>query len=37
MPLMLAFVILLVFDISFPRMGIVHVRDPILERLKQSF
>src|SRR5262245_21426530 len=37
MPLLLAVVILLVFDISYPRMGIVHVRDPILERLKQSF
>jgi len=37
MPLLLAVVILLVFDISYPRMGIVHVRDPILARLKQSF
>ena len=37
MPLLLAVVILLVFDISYPRTGIVHVRDPILARLKQSF
>jgi hypothetical protein len=37
MPLLLAVVILLIFDISYPRIGIVHVRDPILARLKQSF
>jgi hypothetical protein len=37
MPLLLAIVILLIFDISYPRIGIVHVRDPILARLKQSF
>jgi hypothetical protein len=37
MPLLLAVVILLVFDISYPRVGIVHVHDPILVRLKQSF
>jgi hypothetical protein len=37
MPLLLAVVTLLIFDISFPRIGIVHVRDPILARLKQTF
>ena len=37
MPLLLAVVILLVFDISYPRIGIVHVHDPILARLKQTF
>jgi hypothetical protein len=37
MPLLLAIVIMLVFDISYPRIGIVHVRDPILARLRQSF
>jgi membrane protein YdbS with pleckstrin-like domain len=37
MPLLLAVVILLIFDISYPRIGIVHVRDPILARLKRSF
>lgn len=37
MPLLLAIVILLVFDISYPRIGIVHVHDPILPRLKLTF
>jgi hypothetical protein len=37
MPLLLATVILLVFDIAHPRIGILRVRDPILTRLKQSF
>ena len=37
MPLLLAVVILLVFVISYPRTGIVQVRDPILPMLKQSF
>ena len=37
LPLLLAVVILLVFDISYPRIGIVHANDPILPRLKQSF
>jgi len=37
MPLLLAVVILLVFDISYPRIGIVHVHDPVLPRLRQSF
>lgn len=37
MPILLATVILLVFDIAHPRIGILRVRDPILTRLKQSF
>jgi hypothetical protein len=37
MPLLLAVVILLVFDISYPRTGIVRVHDSILARLKQTF
>ena len=37
MPLLLATVILLVFDIAHPRIGILRVCDPILTRLKQSF
>jgi hypothetical protein len=37
MPLLLASVIVLVFDLAHPRIGIVRVRDPILTRLKQSF
>ena len=37
MPVLLAVVILLVFDLAHPRIGIVKVRDPILTRLKQSF
>jgi len=37
MPVLLATVILLVYDIAHPRIGIVKVRDPILTRLKQSF
>ena len=36
-PLMLALVIGLVFDLAHPRLGIIHVHDPILTRLKQSF
>ena len=37
MPVLLAAVILLVFDIAHPRIGILRVSDPILTRLKQSF
>jgi len=37
MPLLLAVVTMLVFDISYPRLGVVHVHDPILVRLKQTF
>ena len=37
MPLLLATVILLVFDLSRPRIGLTRIRDPILIRLKQSF
>lgn len=37
MPLLLATVILLVFDLAHPRIGIVKVHDPTLARLKQSF
>jgi len=36
-PMVLAAVIGLVFDLSYPRLGIIRVRDPILTRLKQSF
>jgi hypothetical protein len=36
MPLLLAVVILLVFNISYPRIGIVHVYNPVLIRLKQT-
>jgi hypothetical protein len=37
MPLLIATVILLVFDLAHPRIGIMRVHDPILTRLKQSF
>jgi hypothetical protein len=37
MPLLLATVVGLIFDLAHPRIGIVKVRDPILTRLKQSF
>lgn len=37
MPLLLATVVALVFDLAHPRIGIVRVKDPILTRLKQSF
>jgi hypothetical protein len=37
MPLLLAVVILLVFDLAYPRLGIVHVHDPILTRFRQTF
>jgi hypothetical protein len=36
MPLLLATVILLVFDLAHPRLGILRVKDPPLIRLKQS-
>jgi hypothetical protein len=37
MPLLLATVVALIFDLAHPRVGIVRVHDPILQRLKQSF
>ena len=37
MPLLLATVVGLTFDLAHPRVGIVRVHDPILTRLKQSF
>jgi hypothetical protein len=37
MPVLLAVVIMLVFDIAYPRLGIVHIHDPILLRLRQTF
>lgn len=37
MPLLLATVVGLTFDLAHPRVGIVRVKDPILARLKQSF
>ena len=37
MPLLLATVVGLIFDLAHPRIGIVRVNDPILPRLKQSF
>ena len=36
LPLLLATVILLVFDLAHPRLGILRVKDPTLIRLKQS-
>jgi hypothetical protein len=37
MPALLAIVILLVFDLAHPRIGITRVHDPTLTNLKQSF
>ena len=37
MPLLLATVVGLIFDLAHPRIGIVRVHDPVLTRLKQSF
>ena len=37
MPVLLAIVIMLVYDLAHPRVGIVRVHDPILSKLKQSF
>jgi hypothetical protein len=37
MPLLLATVVSLIFDLAHPRIGIMRVHDPILQRLKQSF
>ena len=37
MPLLLATVVCLIFDLAHPRIGIVRVHDPVLTRLKQSF
>jgi hypothetical protein len=37
MPALLATVILLVFDLAHPRIGLTRVYDPILTNLKQSF
>jgi hypothetical protein len=36
MPLLLATVVALIFDLAHPRVGIVKVHDPILQRLKQT-
>ena len=35
-PVLLAAVIGLVYDLAHPRMGIIRVHDPILDRLRQS-
>jgi hypothetical protein len=37
MPALLATVILLVFDLAHPRIGLTRIHDPILAKLKQSF
>jgi hypothetical protein len=36
MPLLLAMVILLVYELAHPRIGIVRVHDPILKRLRKT-
>jgi hypothetical protein len=36
LPVLLGIVVLLVFDLSHPRLGYLRVNDPILEQLKQS-
>jgi len=37
MPVLLATVVGLTFDLAHPRIGLVRVQDPVLTRLKQSF